>query len=168
MLRWFRAISTHRAGSGDAMEPISPVGVVRGGRREIHEDGWGTVVSRIELDPDVFDDSATSGLDDYSHIEVIFAFHLATRTCTATQYPRGNPGWPRSGILAQRAPNRPNHLGVTVCRLTAVDGLTLTVQGLDAIDGSPVLDVKPYLPEFAPRGEVRVPAWSRELMRDYF
>jgi tRNA-methyltransferase O len=53
-------------------------------------------------------------------------------------------------------------------RGSAVDGLTLTVHGLDAVDGSPVLDVKPYLPEFGPRGEVRGPAWSRELMRNYF
>ncbi|MGW0991834.1 SAM-dependent methyltransferase [Streptomyces sp. NPDC002520] len=150
------------------MNPISPIGVVRGGRLQVHEDGWGAVVSRIELDPAVFDESATSGLDEYSHVEVIFAFHLAKRTCTATQHPRGNTDWPLSGILAQRAPNRPNHLGVSVCRLAAVDGLTLTVHGLDAVDGSPVLDVKPYLPEFAPRGEVRGPAWAGELMRNYF
>ncbi|MER6346515.1 SAM-dependent methyltransferase [Streptomyces sp. NPDC001595] len=150
------------------MNPISPIGVVRGGRQQIHEDGWGAVVSRIDLDPAVFDESATFGLDDYSHVEVIFAFHLAKRTCTATQHPRGNTDWPASGILAQRAPNRPNHLGVSVCPLAAVDGLTLTVHGLDAIDGTPVLDVKPYLPEFAPRGEVRRPAWTSELMRNYF
>ncbi|MFE1508433.1 SAM-dependent methyltransferase [Streptomyces sp. NPDC058726] len=150
------------------MQPISPIGVVRGGRRQVHEDGWGSVVSRIELDPAVFDVSATSGLDAYSHIEVVFVFHLATRTCTGTQHPRGNTDWPLSGILAQRAPNRPNHLGVSVCGLAAVDGLTLTVHGLDAVDGSPVLDVKPYLPEFAPRGEVRGPAYAGELMRDYF
>ncbi|MGW2825815.1 SAM-dependent methyltransferase [Streptomyces sp. NPDC001443] len=150
------------------MQPISPIGVVRGGRREVREDGWGAEVSQIELDPAVFDGSATSGLDDYSHVEVIFAFHLAKRTCTATQHPRGDTGLPLSGILAQRAPNRPNHLGVSVCSLAAVDGLTLTVHGLDAVDGSPVLDVKPYLPEFAPRGEVRRPAWYGELMRGYF
>lgn len=150
------------------MNPISPLGVVRGGRERVHEDGWGEVVSRIELDPAVFDASATDGLDAYSHIEVIFAFHLAKRTCTGTQYPRGNTDWPLSGILAQRAPNRPNHLGASVCALAAVDGLTLTVHGLDAVDGTPVLDVKPYLPEFAPRGEVERPAWTSELMRDYF
>ncbi|MGA5275040.1 SAM-dependent methyltransferase [Streptomyces cellulosae] len=150
------------------MQPIRSIGVVRGGRGQVHEDGWGAVTSRIELDPAVFDVSATSGLDAYSHIEVIFVFHLAERTCTATQYPRGNTDWPRSGILAQRAPNRPNHLGVSVCGLADVDGLTLTVHGLDAVDGSPVLDVKPYLPEFAPRGEMRGPAYVSELMRDYF
>lgn len=150
------------------MNPISPLGVVRGGRREVHEDGWGEETARIELDPAVFDVSATDGLDAYSHIEVVFAFHLAKRTCTATQHPRGNTDLPLSGILAQRAPNRPNHLGVSVCGLAAVDGLTLTVHGLDAVDGTPVLDVKPYLPEFAPRGEVRRPAWYGELMGDYF
>ncbi|MFF0478800.1 SAM-dependent methyltransferase [Streptomyces sp. NPDC004284] len=150
------------------MDPISPIGVVRGGRREAFEDGWGSVVSRIELDPEVFEESATSGLEEYSHVEVVFAFHLATRTCTSAQHPRGNTAWPVRGILAQRAPNRPNHLGVSVCALAAVDGLTLSVEGLDALDGSPVLDVKPYLPEFAPRGRVRVPGWSVELMRSYF
>lgn len=168
MLRGFRTTGTHRAGSGDGVNPISPIGVVRGGRDRVHEDGWGAVVSRIELDPAVFEESATSGLDDYSHVEVVFAFHLAKRTCTGAQHPRGNADLPLSGILAQRAPNRPNHLGVSVCGLAAVDGLTLTVHGLDAVDGSPVLDVKPYLPEFAPRGEVRRPAWYGELMRNYF
>ncbi|MET7345990.1 SAM-dependent methyltransferase [Streptomyces sp. NPDC087866] len=150
------------------MDGISPIGVVRGGRRQAYEDGWGAEVSRIELDPDVLDASATLGLDAYSHIEVVFSFHLAQKTCTGSQYPRGNTDWPLTGILAQRAPNRPNHLGVTVCALDAVDGLTLTVNGLDALDGTPVLDVKPYQPEFAPRGEVRSPAWYSELMRDYF
>ena len=80
----------------------------------------------------------------------------------------GNPDWPKVGILAQRAKNRPNRIGITTCELLAVDGPTLTVAGLDAIDGTPVLDVKPYLAEFGPRGELRQPAWSRELMKDYW
>jgi tRNA-Thr(GGU) m(6)t(6)A37 methyltransferase TsaA len=151
------------------MKPISPIGVVRSARRDASlRDGWGDVLSRIELDPAVLDETATRGLDAYSHIEVIFSFHQAVRTCRGLQHPRGNPEWPPTGILAQRAPNRPNHLGVTACELVAVDGLALTVRALDAIEGTPVLDVKPYLPEFAPRGEVRVPDWSRELMSRYF
>jgi tRNA-Thr(GGU) m(6)t(6)A37 methyltransferase TsaA len=150
------------------VESIQPIGLVRGGRTEAYEDGWGPVTSVIELDPAVLDETATRGLDDYSHVEVVFVFDRATRTCRATQHPRGNTRWPKTGILAQRAPNRPNHLGVTVCPLEAVDGLRLTVRGLDALDGTPVLDVKPYLPEFAPRGEIRVPRWSSELMARYF
>ena len=72
------------------------------------------------------------------------------------------------GILAQRAKGRPNRIGVSVCELLAVDGLRLRVRGLDAVDGTPVLDVKPYMPAFGPRGPVRQPAWAEELMRDYW
>lgn len=145
-----------------------PIGTVRGSRQESVQDNWGSSECRIEIDPAELEADATLGLRDYSHIEVLFTFHRTDRVCRGTQHPRGNPSWPLVGVLAQRAPNRPNHIGVTVCELVAVDGLTLTVRGLDALDGSPVLDVKPYLPEFAPRGEVREPQWSRELMRDYF
>ncbi|MFE7567657.1 TrmO family methyltransferase [Streptomyces sp. NPDC057539] len=145
-----------------------PIGTVRGSRRESVEDNWGSVECRIEIDPEELDADATLGLGDYSHVEVVFLFHRIDRVCRGTQHPRGNPSWPRTGILAQRAPNRPNHLGVTICELVAVDGLTLCVRGLDALDGSPVLDVKPCLPEFAPRGEIHVPRWSTELMSHYF
>src|SRR5918994_924172 len=84
------------------------------------------------------------------------------------RHPRGNPDWPAVGIRAQRAKARPNRLGVTVCTLAGVDGLRLSVRGLDAIDGTPVLDVKPYMTEFAPGGATTQPAWSTELMRDYW
>jgi tRNA (Thr-GGU) A37 N-methylase len=72
------------------------------------------------------------------------------------------------GILAQRAKDRPNRIGTTVCRVMSVDGLRIHVSGLDAIDGTPVLDVKPYMRGFAPRGEVREPAWAAELMAGYW
>jgi tRNA (Thr-GGU) A37 N-methylase len=150
------------------MEPITPIGVICSPRTEFVNEGWGTVTARIELDPDVLEVGATNGLTEYSHVEVVYAFHLSTRTCTAEQHPRQNTAWPRTGILAQRAPNRPNHIGVTICELVGADALSLTVRGLDALDGSPLLDVKPYLREFAPRGPVRQPRYTDELMRDYF
>ena len=72
-------------------------------------------------------------------------------------------------MFAQRAKMRPNRLGVSTCRLIAVEGLDLHVRGLDAIDGSPVLDVKPFMREFEPAAaDVRQPAWSTELMRGYY
>jgi tRNA-Thr(GGU) m(6)t(6)A37 methyltransferase TsaA len=150
------------------MDPITPIGVIRSPRTELTNECWGDITARIELDPQIFQTGATSGLADYSHVEVVYAFHLSARTCTADQHPRHNPAWPRTGILAQRAPNRPNHLGVTVCELVDVDTFSLTVRGLDALDGSPLLDVKPYLREFAPRGPVRQPDYTGELMRNYF
>ena len=71
------------------------------------------------------------------------------------------------GIFAQRYSHRPNHIGVSRCQIQAVTGVTVRVGGLDAIDGTPVLDIKPWVAEHGPRGEVRQPTWSRELMADY-
>jgi tRNA (Thr-GGU) A37 N-methylase len=149
---------------------VTALGWVRGGRVEAVDDNWGDVVATIELDPAQLAPTATVGLDAYSHIEVVYLFHQVTpqRQQTGARHPRNNPDWPEVGILAQRAKGRPNRLGLTTCELVAVNGLTLTVRGLDAIDGTPVLDVKPYLAEFAPRGEIRQPSWSRELMTHYW
>ena len=72
------------------------------------------------------------------------------------------------GIFAQRAKDRPNRLGLSTCELLEVRGDALEVRALDAIDGTPVLDIKPYMTEFAPRRPVRQPAWSHELMAGYW
>jgi tRNA (adenine37-N6)-methyltransferase len=82
--------------------------------------------------------------------------------------PRGNPDWPMVGIFAQRGRNRPNRIGVSVCRIVKVDGTRLEVEGLDAIDGTPVLDIKPVLKGFLPRGKVREPDWASSIMADYW
>ena len=84
------------------------------------------------------------------------------------RHPRGNPDWPRVGIFAQRGKDRPNRLGVSRCELLAVDGTAVRVRGLDAVDGTPVLDLKPWMAEFGPRGDMRQPAWASELMRGYW
>ena len=149
---------------------VRAIGHVRGGRVEPVDDGWGTVEATIELDLDVVDADAAAGLEGFSHIEVVFLFHLVddATVLRGARRPRGNPDWPDIGILAQRAKARPNRLGVTTCRLDRVDGTRLHVRGLDAIDGTPVLDVKPYLSGFGPRGEVVEPAWATQLMAGYW
>ena len=136
---------------------LVPIGIVRSSRTEPLDDA--------QLTPD-----ALRGLEEFSHVEVVYVFDRVDPATvqTAARHPRGNADWPEVGIFAQRAKGRPNRLGVTVCRLLGVDGLVLRVQGLDAIDGSPVVDVKPYMAEFGPRGEVRQPAWSSELMAGYW
>jgi tRNA (Thr-GGU) A37 N-methylase len=143
---------------------------VRATRTEAVDDDWDEVESTIDLDPSVVGHDATLGLAEFSHVEVIYLFHLVDpeAVCTGARHPRGRADWPLTGILAQRAKDRPNRLGVTVCRLLAANGTTLLVRGLDAIDGTPVLDVKPYLSGFAARGQVVEPAWARELMADYW
>jgi tRNA-Thr(GGU) m(6)t(6)A37 methyltransferase TsaA len=149
---------------------LLPIGVVRSPVKSAVDDVWGGVVSTIDLDPRVLGSDAAAGLDQFSHIDVIFHFHLvpADDVETGARHPRNRADWPLTGILAQRAKRRTNRLGSSTCRLVRVDGLRLTVLDLDAIDGTPVIDVKPYMTEFGPKGEVRQPAWSRELMAGYF
>lgn len=147
---------------------LAPIGVVHSERAEPIDDRWGQVRARIVLDPEILETDATAGLAHFSHLEVVYAFHRSTAVTRGARHPRGNESWPRVGILAQRGKDRPNHLGVSRCELVTAGKLELEVRGLDAIDGSPVLDVKPYATEFGPRGPVREPAWMRELMQEYF
>jgi tRNA (adenine37-N6)-methyltransferase len=149
---------------------VTPIGHVRGGRREVVDDDWARVRAAIELDPDAVGPRATDGLETFSHLEVVFVFDRVDPTSVTTdaRRPRGNPVWPEVGILAQRGKARPNRLGVSRCRLLDLHGLTLEVEGLDAVDGTPVLDVKPWMTGFAPQGEVVEPRWATELMVDYW
>jgi tRNA (Thr-GGU) A37 N-methylase len=87
---------------------------------------------------------------------------------TGSRHPRNQPASPQVGIFAQRGKNRPNRIGVTICRLLSIRNLSLEVDGLDAIHGTPVLDIKPYMREFAARGEVCQPEWVGELMAGYW
>jgi len=100
----------------------------------------------------------------------VYCFHRVDPETVerGARHPKGREDWPSVGILSQRAKRRPNRIGISTCRLLNVDGVRLTVEDLDAIDGSPVLDVKPYFIGFGPRGEVREPAWAKELMSTYF
>lgn len=149
---------------------LSPIGHVRGGREDAIDDDWGQSRARIELDPEVFLPEALAGLDAFSHLEVIFLFDRVPveKIEYGARHPRNRQDWPLVGIFAQRGKNRPNRLGVSVCKLIAVDGLAVEVEGLDAIAGTPILDIKPVLAGFLPRGELREPAWATELMKDYW
>jgi len=149
---------------------MKPIGTVRAARREPIDDNWDSVETRIELDPSQFNADATASLGDFSHIEVIYHFDRVPddEVQKGARHPRGRKDWPLVGIFAQRGKGRPNRIGVCVCRLLSVDGLKLSVRGLDAIDGTPVLDIKPVMKGFLPRGEVREPAWASELMKEYW
>lgn len=149
---------------------VEPIGWVRSSRTDAVDDDWDAVTATITLDSSQFAVDAVEGLDEFSHIEVVFVFDQVTPADIerGARHPRGNVEWPKVGILAQRAKMRPNRIGVTVCRLLEVDGLVLRVAGLDAIDGTPVLDVKPYMSEFSARGDVHQPPWSHELMAWYW
>jgi tRNA-Thr(GGU) m(6)t(6)A37 methyltransferase TsaA len=148
---------------------VEPIGYVSSSRAAADDDRWDTEISTIRLVSE-YGPESLQGLEDFSHLEVLYHFHQvdASRVVKGARHPRGNVAWPLTGIFAQRGKNRPNRLGTTVCRLLRIEGTALHVSGLDAIDGTPVLDVKPVMKEFLPRGLVVQPEWSHELMKDYW
>jgi tRNA (adenine37-N6)-methyltransferase len=149
---------------------VRPIGVVRSSIKQPADDCWAGIIATVELDPQQFKPDCTKGLDEFSHVEVVFLFDRVTPTAvfTGARHPRDRKDWPQTGIFAQRAKDRPNRIGITTCKIEKVDGLTISVRELDAVDGSPVLDIKPHVAEFGPRGPVRQAAWSKELMAGYF
>ena len=149
---------------------VRAIGTVACPRTEAIDDDWGPIESTITLDAAWFTDDVVAGLADFSHLDVVYLFDQVdeAKVNLGARHPRGNADWPLVGIFAQRAKARPNRLGVTTCELLSVDGLVLTVRGLDAIDGTPVLDIKPHVVEFQARGEVRQPTWITELMAGYW
>jgi tRNA-Thr(GGU) m(6)t(6)A37 methyltransferase TsaA len=149
---------------------LTQIGVVRSTRTVVADDDWDRETSQLILDAEAFGEEALYGLDAFSHLEVVYHFHEVPeeRVERGARRPRNNPDWPLVGIFAQRGKNRPNRIATTVSRIVAVEGTVVTVAGLDAIDGTPIVDIKPWLAEFGPRGAVHQPAWSTELMAGYW
>ena len=150
---------------------VKPIGWILSGVKRDRDDSWKEVSAEIRLDESQFGPESLSGLAEFSHVEVLFLFDQLSESEVEfkTRHPRENPKWPKVGIFAQRGRKRPNRIGATICELLGVDGASIRVRGLDAFDGSPVLDIKPVMAEFLPeKGGVRQPRWSRELMSTYF
>jgi tRNA-Thr(GGU) m(6)t(6)A37 methyltransferase TsaA len=128
---------------------LRPVAWVHNTHLTTADDGWGGLVSEIILDSSLPEESL-DGLDEFSHAEIIFCFHLVdgSEIVYGARHPRENPNWPKVGIFAQRGRLRPNRLGLTVVRILRREGRSLFVEGLDAVDGTPVLDIKPVMEEF--------------------
>jgi tRNA-Thr(GGU) m(6)t(6)A37 methyltransferase TsaA len=148
---------------------VNPIGYVKNSRSGMQDDYWGNVTSEIIIS-DTLPEECLEGIETFSHLEIIFYFDKANRseTVQSASHPRGNKDWPKVGIFAQRKKDRPNHLGLTIVKIISHKGRTITVQGLDADDGTPILDIKPVAKEFLPGEEVTQPAWMTELMRDYW
>jgi tRNA (Thr-GGU) A37 N-methylase len=146
------------------MIELEAIGYVRDARSDAVDDNWGGAKSRIVLT------DALDGIEQFSHAEIIYLFDRAPeqKIERGARHPRNNPSWPKVGILAQRGKNRLNRIGSTIVRVLERAGRELWVLELDAIEGTPVLDIKPVMQEFLPRSAVRQPEWSRELMTEYW
>lgn len=145
---------------------LRAIGVVRNRVTEPTPEGWEHVESRIVLRPELA--PALLGLADYSHIYVLFWLHRIPPHLRGTRlqlHPRDRQDLPLQGLFATRTQLRPNPLGLTVVRLLSVRANVLRVLGLDAIDGTPVLDLKPYIPYYDAVAGARQPRWMTELQR---
>ena len=147
---------------------VQPIGVVRSPVAEGRDEAWGNVVAELHLDPALA--PGLVGIEQFSHLLVLYWMHGATFSShdDLVRRPRGRDDMPEVGIFAQRAKHRPVPIGVTAVRLRERRGAILEVEGLDAIDGSPLLDIKPYFPDFDRVAEPQIPDWVSRLMQGYF
>lgn len=142
---------------------LKTIGVVRNGveRRPDGQDWWQELESEIIVDPALTD--ALDGLEEFSHIIVLWWMHRLTSTEMPLKvHPRGRQELPLRGIFAVRTPNRPNRIGKATVRLLERKGSILRVKGLDALDGSPVIDIKPYIPGYDSVEDTMSPQWLKE------
>ncbi len=148
---------------------VSPIAYVQNSRSSPEDDHWGAIISEIVLDESL-SEASLDGLEIFSHVEILFYFDQVAEPqgFLMCRHPRDNKNWPRVGIFAQRNKDRPNHIGLTIEHIIKREGRRLFVQGLDAVDGTPVLDIKPVMVEFLPREPVNQPEWSHELMSNYW
>lgn len=145
---------------------MEPIGYVANKIDSPRDDGWAEVESKIIIEQHL--SLALTGLNDFSHILVVFWMHLAQPLTVLKRRPQGRDDMPEIGLLSQRAKHRPNPIGITTVPLVKVNDCELTVRGLDAINGTPVLDIKPYYPDFDRPDEVKTPEWVSRLMTGYF
>jgi tRNA-Thr(GGU) m(6)t(6)A37 methyltransferase TsaA len=155
--------------SHDSLMQVQPIGYVTSPRADPSDTtGWADVEARIDLVDDL-GRQALWGLGDFSHAEILFLFDRVTPRPSYREpaRARGRDDMPLIGVFAARGPNRPNRIGVSACRIVEVGDTWLTVRGLDAVDQTPVLDIKPVMPTLLPH-DVHEPDWSRRLMADYY
>lgn len=147
---------------------VRAVAYIRNARSEALDDNWDDIVSTIELAQDVPSESL-QGLGDFSHVEIVFFADWAEDVPPGPwhRHPRANPDWPDVGVFAQRNKDRPNRILLTTVAIEALSERSFTVRGLDGIDGTPVLDIKPVFRWTVPSGELRVPEWSEQLGVNY-
>ncbi len=146
---------------------IRPIGYVTNERIEKSDTNWSSIESRIELTAE-FDSDSLEGIELFSHLEILFYFDKSEKEFRGSEHPRGDTKYPKVGIFAQRKKDRPNHIGATIVNLIKKEDKSLIVANLDAIHGTPILDIKPVFNEYLPKGKLLQPSWTKELMENYW
>ncbi|MER5440798.1 SAM-dependent methyltransferase [Streptomyces sp. NPDC002790] len=148
---------------------VETIAKVVGGHTHVQDDYQAGVQSVIRLN-ETYPLETLQGIGEFSHLTVTWRFHLAQPEDVQlhARSPRGNAQWPQTGTFVHRNHRRPNQLAVSYPRLLGVEGRDLLVTDLDAVDGTPVLDLAPYFQEMGPRGPIRQPAWPGEMLTAYW
>ncbi len=147
---------------------LQPIASVKNTRTEPIDDNWETITADIELADDI-PTEAFDSISDFSHLEIIYYFDKVNKEdIVFSGRPRGNPNYPLVGIFGQRKKDRPNTIGLATVELLGHKGRTIKVKFLDAIDGTPVLDIKPVFKEFQLKAEIRQPVWVADVMKNYW
>lgn len=138
---------------------LTPIGLIKNAVTEPKQEGWQTITSEIIVNEDFRD--ALTGIDEFSHIIVIYWLHKtpASERLITKVHPKRNPNLPLVGVFATRSPARPNPIGIATVKLLEHRDNILKVIGLDAVDGTPVLDIKPHIPGSDSPAETRIPDW---------
>lgn len=146
---------------------MTPIGYVENNVQAKKDVSWGGDISRIVLEKEYY--MGLSGLEDFSHAVIIYYLDKAEykREKHLRRRPQNRDDMPLVGIFSQRGKDRPNKIGMTAVQIVEVCEKTLVVKGLDAINGTTVLDIKPYYPVYDKK-DVDVPDWVNRLMEHYF
>jgi len=147
---------------------LKPIATIKNSRKSPVDDNWSDVVSEIELSENI-PIEAFNHISDFSHLDILFYFDKVNdEDIVFSARPRGNPDYPVVGIFGQRKKDRPNKIGLCTVELIKHAGRILTVKSLDAIDGTPVIDIKPVFKEFQAVGNIKQPDWVSALMKNYW
>lgn len=147
---------------------MTEIAVVKNEVDKKKDTSWGSDVSIIELNEEYV--GGLDGLQDFSHVIIIYYLDKAKyeKEKHLKRRAQNREDMPLVGIFSQRGKDRPNQIGMTAVSVVSVDEKTLVVRGLDAVDGTPVLDIKPYYPMYDLKDGTIVPEWVEELMKEYF
>ena len=150
------------------MIQLHPIGIIKSPVTKMSPGNWGDIQSEIHLEKQYV--AGLKGLEGFSHLMVVFYMHRAS--FKADQHllrrPRADERQPKTGVFAQRTKYRPNPIGISAVKLLSIKDHIITVQGLDALNDSPLLDLKPYMPIFDQVGDVRLPDWVNRFEEGYF
>jgi len=139
---------------------LKPIGIAQNQEKK-HFGGWEKVVTNIIINEEYKE--ALSGLQDYSNLIVVYWMH-EVKSCDIRHVPQGKVGEvPEVGIFACRCPQRPNPIGISTVEILSIKDNILTVKGLDVINDTPIIDIKPYTPQYDAAPDAKVPEWVNKL-----